>query len=215
MGGMMSCLRQTPDTKEEKEVHKHKMTDEDKAVLNLKKTNRVLGKQIQELENQTEQFWNKAKEEKRAKNDNKAVSLMKRRKLYMKYLDAARGKQQMIEETLQNIKSAKIDVGVKEALEAGQEVIDDLSNKASIEDFENILERQKETIEQQEELQQLLDEAGIDDDEVMDDINELEAELFGKEMDKVKVPKDRIEADEEEEDVRHKEKSKKDKQVLA
>mmetsp|Transcript_31595 Transcript_31595/g.31069 ORF Transcript_31595/g.31069 Transcript_31595/m.31069 type:complete len:192 (-) Transcript_31595:54-629(-) len=191
------------------------MTDEDKAVLNLKKTNRVLGKQIQELENQTEQFWNKAKEEKRAKNDNKAVSLMKRRKLYMKYLDAARGKQQMIEETLQNIKSAKIDVGVKEALEAGQEVIDDLSNKASIEDFENILERQKETIEQQEELQQLLDEAGIDDDEVMDDINELEAELFGKEMDKVKVPKDRIEADEEEEDVRHKEKSKKDKQVLA
>ena len=135
---------------------------------------------------------------------------MKRRKLYIKYLDAARGKQQMIEETLQNIKSAKIDVGVKEALEAGQEIVEDLRNKASIEDFENILERQKETQDQEEELRQMLEEAGIRDDEVMDDINELEAELFGKEMDKVEVPQDEINKRKE----RSEEKIKKKKKIL-
>ena len=218
MGGIMSCLKPSNKGEENHEVHKHKMTSEDKAVLNLKKTDRILRKQIEDMERQTQQFWDKAKEEKKNKNDSKALSLMKRRKLYMKYLDGARGKKQMIEETLQNIKSAKIDIGVKEALEEGQQVVDDLRNKASIEDFENILERQQETKEQEDELRQMLEEAGIDDDEVMDDINDLEAELFGKEIDKVEVPKDNIrdhESYEEEDEPRDKVKTKsKDKKVL-
>ena len=88
-------------------------------MLNLKKTNRMLSKQISELEKQTQEFWNKAKEEKKEKNDDKALSLMRRRKLYQKYLDAARGKQVMIEETLHQIKSAKTDVNVMKALEQG------------------------------------------------------------------------------------------------
>eukprot|EP00343_Euplotes_focardii_P010495 CAMPEP_0205826894 /NCGR_PEP_ID=MMETSP0206-20130828/30192_1 /ASSEMBLY_ACC=CAM_ASM_000279 /TAXON_ID=36767 /ORGANISM="Euplotes focardii, Strain TN1" /LENGTH=194 /DNA_ID=CAMNT_0053127231 /DNA_START=58 /DNA_END=642 /DNA_ORIENTATION=- len=193
------------------------MTDQDKAVLNLKKTNRVLNKQIDDMEKQTQEFWNKAKEEKKNKNDSKALSLMRRRKLHISYLDAARGKQIMIEETLQNIKSAKIDVGVKDALEAGQQVVEELREKATIEDFEDILERQKETQEQEDELRQMLEDAGIDDDEVMDDINELEAELFGKEIDKVKVPSDNLrESDEEVEDkVKTKSKAKKNRKGVA
>lgn len=100
MGAMMSWLKprnQTDEAAIHKEPQKEKMTEEDKAVLNLKKTNRMLNKQIEDLEKQTQEFWDKAKEEKRSKNDSKALSLMRRRKLYMKYLDGARGKQQMIE----------------------------------------------------------------------------------------------------------------------
>ena len=157
----------------------------------------------------------KQRKKNKQKNDGKALSLMKRRKLYIKYLDAARGKQQMIEETLQNIKSAKIDVGVKEALEAGQEVVEDLRNKASVEDFENILERQQETNEQAEELRQMLEDAGIDDEEVMEDINELEAELYGKEIDKVEVPKDKIDYEENEDDREKVKRGADDQQLLA
>ena len=197
------------------------MNEEDKAVLNLKKTNRMLSKQISELEKQTQEFWNKAKEEKKEKNDDKALSLMRRRKLYQKYLDAARGKQVMIEETLHQIKSAKTDVNVMKALEQGQEVIEDLRSKASVEDFERIMEQQQETQDQEEELRQMLKQNGIEDDEVMDDVDQLEAELFGKELDKVEVPKDVIDKnvendDEEEEEVESQEKvTKKRKKVAA
>ena len=197
------------------------MNEEDKAVLNLKKTNRMLSKQISELEKQTQEFWNKAKEEKKEKNDDKALSLMRRRKLYQKYLDAARGKQVMIEETLHQIKSAKTDVNVMKALEQGQEVIEDLRSKASVEDFERIMEQQQETQDQEEELRQMLKQNGIEDDEVMDDVDQLEAELFGKELDKVEVPKDVIDKnvendDEEEEEVEGQEKvTKKRKKVAA
>ena len=197
------------------------MNEEDKAVLNLKKTNRMLSKQISELEKQTQEFWNKAKEEKKEKNDDKALSLMRRRKLYQKYLDAARGKQVMIEETLHQIKSAKTDVNVMKALEQGQEVIEDLRSKASVEDFERIMEQQQETQDQEEELRQMLKQNGIEDDEVMDDVDQLEAELFGKELDKVEVPKDVIDKnvendDEEEQEVESQEKvTKKRKKVAA
>ena len=197
------------------------MNEEDKAVLNLKKTNRMLSKQISELEKQTQEFWNKAKEEKKEKNDDKALSLMRRRKLYQKYLDAARGKQVMIEETLHQIKSAKTDVNVMKALEQGQEVIEDLRSKASVEDFERIMEQQQETQDQEEELRQMLKQNGIEDDEVMDDVDQLEAELFGKELDKVEVPKDVINKnvendDEEEQEVEGQEKvTKKRKKVAA
>ena len=181
----------------------------------------MLSKQISELEKQTQEFWNKAKEEKKEKNDDKALSLMRRRKLYQKYLDAARGKQVMIEETLHQIKSAKTDVNVMKALEQGQEVIEDLRSKASVEDFERIMEQQQETQDQEEELRQMLKQNGIEDDEVMDDVDQLEAELFGKELDKVEVPKDVIDKnvendDEEEEEVEGQEKvTKKRKKVAA
>ena len=67
MGGIISCLKPSNEGEENHEVHKHKMTDEDKAVLNLKKTNRILNKQINEMEKQTQEFWNKAKAEKKIK----------------------------------------------------------------------------------------------------------------------------------------------------
>ena len=212
---------QTNEDAIQREPDKQQMNEEDKAVLNLKKTNRMLSKQISELEKQTQEFWNKAKEEKKEKNDDKALSLMRRRKLYQKYLDAARGKQVMIEETLHQIKSAKTDVNVMKALEQGQEVIEDLRSKASVEDFERIMEQQQETQDQEEELRQMLKQNGIEDDEVMDDVDQLEAELFGKELDKVEVPKDVINKnvendDEEEQEVEGQEKvTKKRKKVAA
>lgn len=222
MGGILSWFQANDQGNTEevktKDIKKSQMNEEDKAVLNLKKTNRMLSKQIEQLEKQTQEFWEKAKEEKKAKNDNKALSLMRRRKLYVKYLDGARGKQQMIEETLHQLKSAKIDVNVMKALEAGQEIVEELRSKASVEDFEKILESQQETQAQEEELRQMLQDAGIQDEEVMDDIHDLEAELFGKEIDKAVVPNGYIEENEEQEDVKdskQKVKKNKEKQKVA
>mmetsp|Transcript_18714 Transcript_18714/g.21511 ORF Transcript_18714/g.21511 Transcript_18714/m.21511 type:complete len:217 (-) Transcript_18714:14-664(-) len=215
MGGILSCFKPTYNPEEEK---KQKMTDEDKAVLNLKKTNRTLLKQIEDMEKQAQQFWDKAKEEKKTKNDAKALSLMKRRKLYVSYLDGARGKQLMIEETLQRIKSAKTDVNVMKALQEGQDVIEDLRSKATVDDFDRILEQQKETKEQEDELRQMLADAGIDEDDVLEDIENLEAEIAGKELDKVPVNKNKIknkEESEEEEDEEQERKQKEKKKKVA
>ena len=71
MGGIVSCLKpngQTNDDAISKEPKKAEMTNEDKAVLDLKKTNRMLNKQVQDLEERSDKFWEQAKIEKKNKN---------------------------------------------------------------------------------------------------------------------------------------------------
>jgi hypothetical protein len=79
------------------------------------------------------------------------------------------------------------------ALKEGQEVVESLREKASVEDFERILEQQEETQAQEDELRQMMQDVGIDDQEVMDDIDQLEAELFGGDIEKADVPNGDIE----------------------
>ena len=81
------------------------------------------------------------------------------------------------------------------ALQEGQAVIESLRENASVEQFEEILEQQEETKAQEEELRQMVNEAGIDDSEIQEDLDKLEAELFGGEIDQVEVPKDQIKAE--------------------
>ena len=47
----------------------------------------------------------------------------------------------MIEETMQQLRSAKIDVDVMKAMEAGQKVIEDLREKANLENFQDLVDK--------------------------------------------------------------------------
>ena len=47
----------------------------------------------------------------------------------------------MMDETLQQVRSAKIDVDVVKAMQDGQKLVDDLRSKASLEDFQDLIDK--------------------------------------------------------------------------
>lgn len=104
----------------------------------------------------------------------------------------------MLEDTLLQLRSAKNDVEVINTMKAGQTAIDDLREKASYEDFEKIVEHQKEVDEEQDEISKLISDYGITDDDVLDDVNALEALMAEDELGKVEVPSNQLGAGEEE-----------------
>ena len=55
----------------------------------------------------------------------------------------------MLETTIRNIESAQMDVEVFEALKKGDQIITDLQQKASLEDFEELYEKHQEHLERQ------------------------------------------------------------------
>ena len=113
---------------------------------------------------------------------------MKRKKLGEKYLETAQGQEMMIDETLMNIRSAKNDAAVMEALTAGQQVIDDLRTKCNVENFEEMVEKQQENDDEMAQLNQLMEEQGIAEDDVLDELEKLEADMAEEEMGDQQVP---------------------------
>ena len=75
------------------------------------------------------------------KQKERALIQLKHKKFLEKELEKAEGAQQMLQQTLQNIESAEMDIQVKEALEEGTKVIDELQKKAKLEDFEALYEK--------------------------------------------------------------------------
>ena len=207
MGGLLTCFGNEEQQEElnrsieEKKVKKDNevMGENDKAKLKLDKSVRQVKGLIKSCETTQENLFAEAKKAKIAGDNAKAVRLVKRKKLYQKSIDTANGQLMMLEETQSRLRSAKIDVNVMEAMKTAQDLIDDLREKANVENFEALVERNQEAMEQQDEIDQLLQEAGIGDEEVDAELEALEAEIAQEELGDQEVPINKIDvgADEE------------------
>lgn len=102
-----------------------------------------------------------------------------------------RGQELMLEETMQQIRSAKVDVQTAKAMEDANNVIDKLQQQVGVERFEEIMEKHKELETNKEEIQELMKEYGVKEDDVEDEIEALEAELVAEEMGS--IPNNKIE----------------------
>ena len=80
---------------------------------------------------------------------------LKHKKFLEKELDKANGAESMLQQTIQNIESAQIDVVVFEALKKGDQVLSELQEKASLENFEELYEKHQEHLERQKMEQDL------------------------------------------------------------
>ena len=80
-------------------------------------------------------------------------------------------------------------VEVKNEKEVGEaiQVANKLKNIFTFEEFERIREQQIETPEQIEELRIMIKEAGIDDNDLKSEIDDIEAEIVKRELDKVNI----------------------------
>lgn len=82
----------------------------------------------------------------------------------------------MLQQTINNIESAQMDVQVMEALKEGDKVISELQSKASLEDFEELYDRHQEQKSKMEMEQEFFGQI-FNDEELEDELATLDAEL--------------------------------------
>ena len=107
-----------------------------------------------------------------------------------------------MDETLQQVRSAKIDVDVVKAMQEGQKLVDDLRSKASLEDFQDLIDKQREVQDERDEIAELMKEVGVSDAEVEKDLFDLEAQLAQEEL--PEVPKNPINTGKAKQEVKEK-----------
>ena len=120
----------------------------------------------------------------------------------------------MVQETLDRYRSTKMDVGVMSAVKASQDVIDQLREKANIEDFEELVDKQAETNAERDELTDLLAENGITEDDIESELRELEAEISGEVIEKSEIPTGEVKVPESIEDQQVEREQEEKKQVV-
>ena len=79
----------------------------------------------------------------------------------------------MLETTIRNIESAAVDVEVYEALKKGDQIITELQQKASLEDFEELYEKHQENQERMKMEQELFGQV-LNDEDLEDELAKLD-----------------------------------------
>ena len=118
---------------------------------------------ITKLEKQEEEAIAKCKELMKAGNKNRALVYLKKKKFTAKEVEKAQGAQIMLEETLQNVESAAQDVNIHEALKTGDKVLKDLTEKVSMDDWEELYADHKDNLARRDMEMEMFGEV-LDDD---------------------------------------------------
>ena len=143
---------------------KDRISDNDKAILDVKGRMRTLRTYEQKLVQQDKEATDKIKELIKAGQKERAIIHLKKKKFAEAETRKLEGAQIKLQETILAIESAQADLQVFAALKEGDAVIKDLHQKVSIADWEELYADHKENMEVREMEIEMFGEALNDDD---------------------------------------------------
>ncbi|KAF2349390.1 Snf7 family [Trinorchestia longiramus] len=153
---------------------KSSVTEQDRAVLQLKTTRDKIRQYQKRSEIQLEKDRELAKKLLMAHKKERAKLLLKKKHFIEDQLQKTDGQLGNIERMIQDLEFAQIEIKVVDSLRDGNEALKEVNKLLNIDDIERILDETKEGAEKQEEISALLcgfvAETGLSEDE-------LEAEL--------------------------------------
>lgn len=146
---MGSCTSsdEPPKTKAKPEVN-----EKDKATLQLKVARDNLIKQKRKLDAQLEKQTALVKECLRAKKKDRALLLLKRKKLFEKQYEVASGELENVKTLLSEMEFATIQQQVMKSLSNGNNVLKEMERQLSLEDAQRIMDETAEGMAYAEEL---------------------------------------------------------------
>ncbi|CDW81348.1 charged multivesicular body protein 6 [Stylonychia lemnae] len=185
MGGL--CIKQNNQTNDPpkqdrrslqyKDPAKSRVNEQDKAILDIKARMKKLKTYTDKLELQVGQQKEKIQEFLKEKNKQRALIALKHKKFLDKQVEKSLGAQTLLQQTMQNIESAQMDVEVYEALKTGDQVISDLQKQASLEDFEELYEKHQENLDRQKMEQELFGQV-LNDEDLEDELAALDVQIM-------------------------------------
>uniref|UniRef100_A0A4W5M583 Charged multivesicular body protein 6b n=1 Tax=Hucho hucho TaxID=62062 RepID=A0A4W5M583_9TELE len=163
-----------------------RVTEQDKAVLQLKQQRDKLKQYQKRITLQLEKERNLAKQLLKDGKKEKALLLLKKKRYQDQLLDKTENQISNLERMCQDIEFAQIEMKVVEGLKVGNDCLKSLHEAMSIEDVERIMDETQEGIEYQREIDEMLSGSLTQEDEDAV-LAELEAITQG-ELDLPEVP---------------------------
>ncbi|XP_065181095.1 charged multivesicular body protein 6-like [Sycon ciliatum] len=159
------------------ENRQSRVTDQDKAVLGLKQQRDKLKQYQKQIEGKLEKDRKVARDLLKAGKKDKALLLLKKKRYMEGLLTKTDNQMNNLEEMVQTLEFAQIEVQVVQGLEQGNESLKALHDVFSLEDVERIMDDTRDAVEYQQEIDSLLGSSLTNEDEesVLRELEELTA----------------------------------------
>ncbi|KAG5279776.1 hypothetical protein AALO_G00081460 [Alosa alosa] len=164
-----------------------RVTDQDRAVLQLKQQRDKLRQYQKRITLQLEKERSLAKQLLKDGKKERALLLLKKKRYQDQLLDKTENQIGNLERMVQDIEFAQIEMKVIEGLKTGNECLKKMHEVMSIEEVERILDETQEGIEYQKQIDELLAGSLTQEDEEAV-LQELEAITQGEEVELPEVP---------------------------
>lgn len=168
-----------------------RVTDQDKAILQLKQQRDKLKQYQKRITLQLEKERNLAKLLLKDGKKEKALLLLKKKRYQDQLLDKTENQISNLEQMVQDIEFMQIEMKVIEGLKVGNDCLKRMHEIMSIEDVERILDETQEAIEYQRQIDELLAGSLTQEDEE-DILAELEAITQGEDIALPDVPNEAL-----------------------
>ncbi|CDW78314.1 vacuolar sorting protein [Stylonychia lemnae] len=149
-------------------------------------------KRSKKIEMDMKRLLQEALEKKKAKDTRGAVFALKRKKMLEKEVAKLDGQMVLLEQQRLMIETSIQDAQVFQSLSAGSKTVDQLNKQLNIDDLEEVKERIEEQKADMDEKTDFFVRAGQmeDEDDLLDELNELEAELAEDELAQLEIGSD-------------------------
>ncbi|XP_071813764.1 charged multivesicular body protein 6-like isoform X2 [Apostichopus japonicus] len=162
-----------------------RVTEQDKAVLQLKQQRDKIQQYQQKIETNLDKERQLAKRLIKDGRKDRALLLLKKKRFQEQLLQRTDGQLENLEKMVSELEFSQIQAKVVEGLKTGNESLKKMHEILSIEDVENIMEETQQGIETQREIDELLSGGLTDQDE--DAVLEEYEMMFGETED-IKLP---------------------------
>ena len=152
-------------------------------IQRLDKQGEVVEKRIKVLEMKVDELKQMAITKNKAGDKRGALMAMKNMKMYENELTKLDGQSMMLEQQKMMIQSANFDAGVINSLASGNKAINQLNKQMDVADLDELKDQIEDNMAEINERQEFFaDVANEDADDLMDELNELEADAAAKEL---------------------------------
>ncbi|XP_071443473.1 charged multivesicular body protein 6-A-like [Hetaerina americana] len=152
-----------------------RVTEQDKAVLQLKQQRDKIRQHQKKIENNLERDREFAKTLLKNGKKEKALLLLRKKKYQEQLLSKTDGLLNNLENMVQDLEFSQVEMQVLDGLKAGNEALKKVHEILSVDDVERILEETREGVEKQREIDELLSGAltAEDEEDVMNELREI------------------------------------------
>jgi len=178
-----------------------RVTEQDRAVLSLKKHRDTLRQYQKNLENTLIKDRNLAKELLKQGRRDRAKLLLKKQKLTQSLLAKSEAQLDNVEELTSTIEFKQIEIKALDSLKTASAQLTKLNNLYSLSQIEDILSDSQEGVEKQREIELLLSGGDLSVEELDEVEGELEDIIAGEGVVLPEVPSTDLEEEEEEDKV--------------
>ena len=145
-------------------------------------------KRINVLENRTKDLKQEALAKRKAKDERGALMALKKMKMFEKELQKLDGQSIMLEQQKMMIESTNFDVGVISGMKEGATAMEQMNKQMNVDDIADLKEELEDQMAEIQERQEFFANAAEEDKEdLMGELDELEALAMGEEMEQVEI----------------------------